>query len=78
MPLHQVEIVGIQQFIRYIDNNTQLSFARDVELITIRSIAKSRNKFFILSMENNYMRRQYITYKDSIPITPLNCPTVAR
>jgi len=30
MPLHQVETVGIQQFIHYIDNNTQLSFARDV------------------------------------------------
>ena len=59
MPLHQVEIVRIQQFIHYIDNNTQLSFARDVELITIQvrilSIAKSRNNIFILSMENNYM-----------------------
>jgi len=38
MPLHQVEIVGKQQFIHYIDNNTQLSFACDIELITIHEV----------------------------------------
>jgi len=47
MPLHQVEIVGIQQFIRYIDNNTQLSFARDVELITIREVLPKVETIFL-------------------------------
>ena len=59
MPPHQVETVGVQQFIHYIDNNPQLSFAHDVELITIQvrilSIVQSRISISILSMENNYM-----------------------
>ena len=59
MPLHQVEIVGIQQFIHCIDNNTQLTFACDIELITIQvrilSIAQSKISISILRMENNYM-----------------------
>ena len=55
--------MGIQQFIHYIDNNTQLSFAHDVELITI---GVKILIIAILSMENNYMWRQYVMYKDSL------------
>ena len=41
MPLHNVETVGIQQFICEIDNSIQLGSACDVELTTIQVIILS-------------------------------------
>ena len=54
MPLHNVETVGIQQFICLIENSIQLGSASDVEWtriqVIILSIAKSRVGIFILNI----------------------------
>ena len=51
-------LAGVCQRLRrhLVDNNTSHNFKNCL----------SRFSIFILSMENNYMQRQYFTYKDSL------------